>query len=77
MKAISLISILTLTACGQDSSPNGRMAMKIECIQKEVYSLKKQNASILDSVGKLNEGLRRMDEAIKKFLHYKVWGFFT
>ncbi len=61
MKAIILIFVLALGACGQSSSPEGRMTIKIEGIQKELDSLKKQNALILDSMGKINEELRKMN----------------
>ncbi len=52
--------MLSFTACGQNSSPEGRTKIKIEGIQKELDSLKKQNALILDSLGKISEELRRM-----------------
>lgn len=55
---------LMLTACGPESSPEGRMGIKIDHIQKslnqitalqqQVDSLKVQNAIILDSLTKLS-----------------------
>jgi predicted HTH domain antitoxin len=61
MKAIILIFILAAIGCDQNSSPEGRMTLKIESIQKELDSLKMQNALILDSIGKMNEELKRIN----------------
>jgi len=60
MKATLLIFTLALTACGKNSSPEGRMTLKIEDIKKELDSLKRQNAVILDSMGKMSDEIRKM-----------------
>jgi hypothetical protein len=61
MKKLSAFMMLTLLmACGENSSPEGRMSQKIAGVQAQVDSLKKQNAVILDSLGKINETLRNM-----------------
>ncbi|KAA5548829.1 hypothetical protein [Adhaeribacter rhizoryzae] len=60
MKKLLIFSFifLFLAACGQESSPEGRMTMKVEDLQKQLDSLKSQNAAILDSLGKINEALQ-------------------
>jgi hypothetical protein len=50
--------VLLLWGCGKESSPEGRMTMKVEALQKQLDSLKTQNAAILDSLGKINNILR-------------------
>jgi hypothetical protein len=72
MKKINITSIvrngvlsfllLLLIACGENSSPEGRMRMKLEDLHKEMIdSLKKQNTAILDSVSKIRKDLRRLE----------------
>jgi hypothetical protein len=57
---ILLYFIFILAACGENSSPEGRMTIKLTDIQKEVDSLKKQNAVILDSLTVISEELRKI-----------------
>jgi hypothetical protein len=47
-------------SCGSNSSPEGRMTNKLEEIRLEFDSLKKQNNSILDSLGKISEEVRSL-----------------
>jgi hypothetical protein len=49
-----------LMGCGENSSPEGRLSKRIDDFQTQIDSLKKQNAMMLDSLGKINENLRRM-----------------
>jgi hypothetical protein len=61
MRKLSALMLLgLLMGCGENSSPEGRMSNKIEGVQAQIDSLKKQNALILDSLGKINENLKRM-----------------
>ena len=55
MKVLALITLLSvsLTACGPESSPEGRMGMKIDRIQQSFDSLKAQNAALADSLHQL------------------------
>jgi hypothetical protein len=63
MKLLSALSlIIFLTACDSNSSPEGRMTNKMEDIRHEFNSLKKQNAMILDSLGKISEHLQKLEE---------------
>ena len=59
----ALIFITVLSACGRSSSPEGRMSIKLENLHKEMIdSLKKQNAAILDSLGKIREDIRELQQ---------------
>lgn len=50
-----------LISCDNSSSPEGRMTMKIENLQEEMIdSLMKQNRAILDSLGKIREDLKEL-----------------
>ncbi len=53
--------ILVLNACDRNSSPEGRLEIKLENLHKEMLdSLKKQNAAMLDSLSKIREDLRKI-----------------
>jgi hypothetical protein len=58
----TLISLVfAISACDRSSSPEGRMSIKIENLQKEMIdSLKHQNRAILDSLGKIREELNEL-----------------
>lgn len=52
---------LVMSACDRNSSPEGRMSIKLEDLQKEMIdSLKHQNKAILDSLGKIREDLKEI-----------------
>jgi hypothetical protein len=55
MKIFALMALVTisLTACGPNSSPEGRMGMKIDKIQQSFDSLKAQNAALADSLRRM------------------------
>ena len=62
MKLLSvLLVIILLTACGPESSPEGRMTIKMEDIREEFDTLKQQNERILDSLGRINERLQKLE----------------
>jgi hypothetical protein len=61
MKLLIAFLILLLASCGSNSSPEGRMTNKMEAIRNEFDSLKKQNAMILDSLGKISEHLQKLE----------------
>ena len=58
MKAITMIMLLTLVACGKESSPEGRMQIKMEKLEQKIDILAVQNKSILDSVRVINQKLK-------------------
>ena len=62
MKLLIVILSVVLLSCDSNSSPEGRMTNKLETIRQEFDSLKKQNAMILDSLGKISEHLQKLDE---------------
>jgi len=56
--------VMLLTACGPESSPEGRMTMKIEALQKEMIdSLQQQNKAILDSLAALRRDVQELQKA--------------
>ena len=62
MKVLALITLISvsLTACGPESSPEGRMGIKIDKIQQSFDSLKAQNATLADSLHQLRQELSAM-----------------
>jgi hypothetical protein len=58
---IAFVLVLSLTAGGPGSSPEGRMTLKMEDIRKEFDTLKQQNEKLLDSLGKINERLQKLE----------------
>ncbi|GAB2985994.1 hypothetical protein GCM10027049_26610 [Mucilaginibacter puniceus] len=52
MKVLVLIALLSvsLISCGPESSPEGRMGIKMDKIQQSFDSLKAQNAALTDSL---------------------------
>jgi hypothetical protein len=62
-QALLFICIVALSACGRDSSPEGRMSIQYENLQRELIdSLKQQNEAILDSLSKIREELRKLQQ---------------
>jgi uncharacterized membrane protein (DUF106 family) len=60
------ISVMILSSCGGDSSPEGRMSIKLENLQKEMLeSQKQQNAAILDSLSKIREEIQKLKQGTK------------
>ncbi|RYX87365.1 hypothetical protein EON73_01540, partial [bacterium] len=63
MKTLTIVALLALSliACGPESSPEGRMGIRMDKLQstldsiaglqKQIDSLKAQNAIIMDSLG--------------------------
>ena len=62
MKLLVLALSVILLSCDSNSSPEGRMTNKMEDIRQEFDSLKKQNAMILDSLGKISEQVKKLKE---------------
>lgn len=62
MKLLFALSLVVLlTACDSNSSPEGRMTNKVEEVRREFDTLKLQNERILDSLGKINERLQKLE----------------
>ena len=62
MRPLFFILLLALSACGQKSSPEGRLTLKLEGIQKQLDSIKKQNVIISDSHRQINNKLKGLKE---------------
>ena len=61
-----LMSLFVLSACERSSSPEGRMTMKVEDLQKEmIEKLDKQNQAILDSLGNIRKELEEIQQKQK------------
>ena len=55
------LSLCILAGCDKSSSPEGRMSIRLENLQKEMMdSLKKQNTAILDSLSKIREEIKEL-----------------
>jgi nucleoside-triphosphatase THEP1 len=58
--------IAQLSSCDRNASPEGRMSMKLESLQKEMIdSLRRQNKAILDSIGSLRAEIKELRQKIK------------
>jgi hypothetical protein len=66
-KFLLLMLVITLlTACGRESSPEGRMQIKMESLQKELIdSLRSQNNALLDSIGSLRKDVQALQQQKK------------
>lgn len=75
MRYLTIIFLLLLSACGPESSPEGRMGIKLDQVQKqldsldsssdfqkELDSLKLQQAGLLDSINKLNQEIQNLQK---------------
>ena len=61
-----LMILMIFTSCERNSSPEGRMSIKVENLQKEMMeSMQQQNKAILDSMGKIREELNELKEKNK------------
>ena len=58
--AMLLMFSVALTACGPESSPEGRMTIKLSELKQEIDSLKTQNRDIKDSLGKVRDEIRQL-----------------
>ncbi|MFD2147946.1 hypothetical protein [Mucilaginibacter antarcticus] len=57
---IILIGTVVLTACGRESSPDGRSQIRDEKIQQQIDSLKAETRALADSIGIINKKLKPM-----------------
>ncbi|MCL4638547.1 MAG: hypothetical protein M5Z89_06105 [Olivibacter sp.] len=61
MKAIAMIFLFAISACGRESSPEGRSIIRDGQIVEQLDSLKRQNHVLLDSVGALNKRIEKLE----------------
>ena len=57
MKSIFFSLLVVLSACGADSSPEGRMTKKIQSIQMEIDTLKMNQRALIDTLSNLRKDL--------------------
>ncbi|HWR94439.1 MAG TPA: hypothetical protein VN192_04490 [Flavobacterium sp.] len=58
---IIMILFISLISCDRNSSPEGRMQLKMEELQKSMIdSLKQQNKAILDSLSNIRKELKEI-----------------
>jgi hypothetical protein len=61
-----IFAIAFAGTCDRTSSPEGRMSIKIENLQKEMIdSLRQQNRAILDSLGKIRAEIEQLKKKRK------------
>jgi hypothetical protein len=59
--SLCLIIIAAVVSCGQEASPEGRMSLKLETLQKEMReNAQQQNKAMLDSLGKIREAINEL-----------------
>jgi hypothetical protein len=64
--SITIIGFLFAGSCDRTSSPEGRMSIKIENLQKQMIdSLRHQNRAILDSLGKIRAEIEALKQERK------------
>jgi hypothetical protein len=65
MYVFMIVTLLIATAgCGRESSPEGRMSIKVETLQKDLLQkIEQQNKAILDSLAKMREELEALKQA--------------
>ncbi len=65
--SILFFSLLVFTGCGRDSSPEGRMSMKVEELQKQLIdSLRQQNEAIRDSLSAIRADITELQQKSNK-----------
>ncbi|AXE21963.1 hypothetical protein DR864_29305 (plasmid) [Runella rosea] len=60
MKARLFLCLLLLTACGEQSSPEGRMSAKIDGVIERLDRIEQRNRVLADSISQLNATLRTL-----------------
>jgi hypothetical protein len=62
---IACISIMIASACGRESSAEGRMSIQLDLQKEMIDSLRQQNREILDSLGKLRTDINQLQQIRK------------
>jgi hypothetical protein len=63
---ITIFLVVFAGSCDRTSSPEGRMSIRIENLQKQMTdSLRQQNRAILDSLGKIRAEIEQLKQARK------------
>ena len=54
------VLMLSLAACGRESSPEGRAEIRHEKMQKKLDSVMQQDRAILDSIRMINQEIKQL-----------------
>jgi hypothetical protein len=57
---LTAFAFTLFTACGPESSPEGRLTIKTDSLQKQIDELKAQNNAIQDSLNKVMQEVREL-----------------
>jgi hypothetical protein len=57
-RALILITILAITSCGKNSSPDGRAQLRDQALTERIAALEQKQIVILDSLHLLNEKMK-------------------
>ena len=66
MKALLIIFLFAINACGGESSPEGRSIIRDKQIVEQLDSLKLQDHVFLDSVGAINKRIEKLERMQKE-----------
>ena len=58
MKSLLTAILFVLTACGKQSSPEGRLTIRDKQIQEQINRLEEQNKAMLESINTINSELK-------------------
>ena len=63
---LTLLLVVLFSSCERNSSPEGRMSIQLEKLQKDMIdSLNQQNKAILDSLGQIRKDLKQIPQLRK------------
>jgi hypothetical protein len=63
----AIFILFVVSGCGRGSSPEGRMSIKVEALQKELIdSLRQQNKAILDSLSAIRADVNELKQKVNK-----------
>lgn len=57
MKLVYVVFVIFIVSCGQNSSPEGRLNLRIEQLERRIDTVQEQNRAIQDSLTIMKEAL--------------------
>ncbi len=65
-KVLAMLVIVICSSCGQESSPEGRMTLKIEDLQQQLLdSLQQHHQALRDSMGQLRREISELKASVQ------------
>lgn len=58
MKPFAIIILMAFVACNRESSPEGRLSLRAERLERGIDSLSAQNRAIMDSLSTIRSELK-------------------